>query len=191
MNLPQKIENKIKEEAIKFLEKGKPDWDIPHTLTAVYWMKELIKKEGGNEKILIPAMYIHDTGYPILKKGYNYEDLMISKKSHAERGGENAKNILSKFKIFTNSEIEEIVYLIKNHDIHNNLETKNRQLVFEADTLAQIDWEKVPPNFDKENFTIWLDKYFFGKRKAPERIKTETGKKFLKKLMAGVDKYLK
>jgi HD superfamily phosphodiesterase len=60
MKLDKETEGKLKAEALKYLEKGKPGWDIPHTLASVYWMKRLIEKEGGDERILVTAMYLHD-----------------------------------------------------------------------------------------------------------------------------------
>lgn len=186
MKLDSKIEEKIKKEAFNCFKKGKPDWDISHCLCSGKWMKLLIEKEGGNERILLPAIYLHDTGYPELKKGYNFEELMISKKNHAKQGAENSKKILSKLN-FTDEEIDKIYYLIANHDIHNNIKEHDRQLIYEADGLAQLDWKDCPPNFDKQNTLIWLEKLY------SEReiyMKTKTGIKALKKLKTEIKNYL-
>lgn len=187
MKLNRKLEEQIKFEAIKHLKDGKPDWDIPHTLASVKWMKKLIKEEGGNERILITAMYLHDIGYPKLKKGYDFDDLIKSKKNHAERGAEKAEKILRKLK-FTPSEIKEIINLILNHYKKEKTDTHDRLLIIEADGLAKIDWKNVAPNFDKKNCLKYLA--YFKKRTAP-KFKTKTGKKFLKKLLNEADNYLK
>ena len=62
MELYNELEQKLKSSALKYLERGRPKWDVPHTLACVFWMKELLKYEKGNPKILISTMYLHDIG---------------------------------------------------------------------------------------------------------------------------------
>jgi hypothetical protein len=188
MKLSKKIEEQIKVETLKLLAIGKPDWDIPHTLCAVSWMRKLIQAEGGNEKILIPVMYFHDTGYEELRKGYNYDDSIAAKPKHAEIGALNAKKFLPKLKYFAPKEIERIAYLISNHDKHNDITEPDRQLVFEADGLAQIDWYNCSPNFDKKNCQKFIDNYV--KKERIPYLKTEFGKTIFKKLLRDTEKYL-
>ncbi|MFH0979268.1 MAG: HD domain-containing protein [Candidatus Woesearchaeota archaeon] len=187
MNLDQKTEEKLKSEAIKYLKNGKPDWDIPHTIFSVDWMRKLMQEEGGNERILVTAMYLHDIGYPKLKRGYDFDDMIKSKKHHAELGAERSKRILKRLG-YSAEEMKEIVYLIGSHYNKDNIDTRNRQLVIEADGLAKIDWERVTPNFDKENCLRYLD-YFKG-RTVP-KFKTKTGKKLLKRVLKKAEDYWK
>lgn len=196
MNFSKELEEKVKSKAIEYLEKGKPNWDIPHTLRAVYWMKELIKKEGGNEKILVTTMYFHDIGYPNLQEGYNFNDLIKSKPNHSKLGAFEAKKVLGNFEEFSEEEIEKISKLIENHDnkeliLTLNPETDeyshNQILVRESDGLSKLDWYNVTPNFDKENTAKYLE--YFKERSVP-CFKTETGKKFLKEVMQRAEKYL-
>lgn len=187
MKLNAETENRIKAEAIKHLKKGKPDWDIPHTLDSVNWMRKLIEKEGGNERILVTAMYLHDIGYPKMKKGYNFNDLIRSKKLHAETGAEKAEKIVRKLG-YSEPEIKEIVVLVRSHYNKENIDTPNKQLVIEADGLAKIDWGNVKPNFDKKNCLMYLE--YFRCRTVP-KFKTKTGKKFLKQLLQKAEQYLK
>lgn len=197
MSLSQELESRIKAVAISYLEKGKPNWDIPHTLRAVYWMKELIKKEGGDEKILVTAMYLHDIGYPNLKKGYNFNDLIKSKPDHSKLGALEAKKVLEDFEEFSKEEINKISRLIENHDNkeliltlnpEENEYSHNQILVRESDGLSKLDWYNVTPNFDKENTTKYLE--YFRKRSVP-CFKTQTGKKFLKEVLQKAEEYLK
>jgi hypothetical protein len=184
MKLSKKLEEKVKKEVSKALEKGRPDWDLPHTLDSVRWMKKLVEKEGGNEKILVTAMYFHDIGYRSLSRGYSYEDIVKVKKErdHAKVGARMAGVILEKIGGYTDREIEKIMYLVKNHSRHDNLDSKERQLIFEADGLAQINWQKVPPNFDKKNCLQWMKKYLEIERPI-ERWRTITGRRFFKQLL--------
>ncbi len=185
MELDSDVEKRIKLEVMEFLKNGKPEWDIPHTLDSVSWMKKLIESEGGDERILVPTMYFHDTGYPVLNKGYDFDDLVESKKSHEEEGVKNVKAILPKLG-FSLEEIDKISFLVLHHDEVEDIDSKDRQLVFEADTLAKINWKVVVPNFDKENCLRYL-KYF--KEKRMPRFSTKTGKKVMEKLLLETNDY--
>lgn len=188
MKLDSCLEQKIKQEAIKFLEKGRSNWDIPHTLATVRWMKLLVADMEVDEKILVTTMYFHDTGYPILKKGYSYDDAIAAKKTHADLGAKNAKKVLEKLGDFSKEEVARVVYLIENHDKHDNITELDRQLVFEADGLGQIDCENVDPSFDKDNYLKLLEKYFNIERPA-ERWKTAIGKKYYQELLIKAYQY--
>lgn len=188
MKLDKNIEEKIKEKALELSKYGRGDWDQKHIITAVKWIKRLIEEEGGNEKVLIPAAYLHDSGYEEMRKGYTHKELMKAKPGHAEMGAENAKEFLPTLNYFTDKEIEEIAYLIANHDKHNNIKELHRQLLFEADGLAQISWDECPPNYSKESTLDFLKNYYAKRRKY---IKTEFTKNLTEKMMKKVDKYLK
>jgi HD superfamily phosphodiesterase len=187
MKLDPELEKKLKSKALEYLKKGKPNWDIPHTLAAVYWMRKLIEKEGGNERILVTTMYLHDIGYYGLfpKKGYKFEEVMASKPAHAKRGAEASEKILKQLK-YTPSEIKQITHLVRIHDELDKLSTRNEILVMEADCLAQIDTKRVKPNIDKENHLKFIE--HFEKDRIP-RFRTKTGKKFLKKLFKKTKNY--
>ena len=187
MKLDKETEEKIKSEAIKHLEKGKAGWDVPHTLSSVYYMRKLIENEGGDEKILVTAMYLHDIGYPEMDGGYGFDKVMGTKAQHAIIGAEEAEKILKKTGGFSEEEIKEIVYLVKKHDDLHDINSKNRQLVMEADSLAQIDWERCKPTFDKENTLKYFNEHFKPQRMS--RFKTETGKKHLKILLEKIKHY--
>ncbi|MFH1583328.1 MAG: hypothetical protein ABIB72_03360 [Candidatus Falkowbacteria bacterium] len=187
MKLDKKIEAKIKKEAIKLLSVGRTGFDVRHTLCAVKWMKKLIKLESGVEKILIPAIYFHDTGYEKLRRDYTHVECLAAKPDHARLGAENAKKFLPKLKYFSQKEINRIAYLVKNHDKHKNIKEHDRQLVFEADGFAQINWYDCKPSYDKINTEIFLALTFKDRMKF---IKSKSGKKILKQLLMKTKKYL-
>jgi hypothetical protein len=186
--LNKKTETELKTECIKLLEKGKVGWDVPHTLLAVKKMRQLIKKEGGNETILIPTIYLHDTGYPYIEKNNNFQKMMESKKDHAEIAEKNAKIILKELN-FSSAQIKTIGCLIKNHDkIDIITKTRNGQLVFEADSLAQIDLPSITPTFTKKETIKFLN--YFKKHRLP-KIKTKTGLTMIKTILKKAEKYIK
>lgn len=196
MNLSKELEEKIKTITMSYLEKCRPDWDIPHTLRAVHWIKELIKKEGGNEKILIIAMYLHDIGYTPLQVGYNFEDILESKKNHAEIGAIKSKKILKDLSEFSKTEINKICSLIAHHHLRNEKiiinwmtdeDSFNQLLVIEADGLAKIDWYHVTPNFNKEDIIKFLEDF---KNRTLPCFRTKTGKKFVAEILQKAEEYL-
>lgn len=188
MDLDARLEKKLKSKVMEYLKKGKPGWDVPHTLASVYWMRKLIEIEGGNERILITTMYLHDIGYySLLKKGYGFDKLMASKKAHMIRGAEESKKILKELG-YSPSEIKQVAHLVRVHDNLDKLSTRDEILVMEADGLAQVDTTRVTPNFDKKDYLRFLD--HFEKERA-SRFKTKTGKKFLNKLLRGAKRYFK
>jgi len=142
MKLEPDLEQKIARKAKTILEKCRPNWDWPHTLTAVYWMKQLISENGGNERILIPAIYFHDVGYfGLLKAGYSYRQLRKYKPLHMERGPEIVRQELADLD-FTKEEIDEIAHLVAVHDLIDRKKSSIEQMVFEADCLGMIDRER-------------------------------------------------
>jgi hypothetical protein len=180
MKLDKELERKIRMEVLRYLAKGKPGWDIPHTYNCVRWMRKLMEKEGGNEKILVTAMYLHDIGYPKLKLNYSFKAIMKSKIDHAERGARLARPILEKIGGFSKKEIGEIVELVKNHNKHDKADSFNKKMVMDADGIAMLDWEVVPPTLDKKGFMDFMSKYY-GKERSKDRWHTKTGKIYLKK----------
>jgi len=187
--LEENIEEKLKNKALLLTAQGRSGWDQRHTLRTVYWMRELIKTEGGDERVLVPAMYFHDTGYVPLRVGYNHKECLEAKPDHANAGALLAQEFLPTLDYFTDEEINEIVRLVKNHSTHNNIVDKNRQLVFEADSLGQMDWQVIEPTYDNENCLIFLDTTF--KDNNIPFFRTESGKKILNEILPEAYNFVK
>jgi len=49
MKLDKALEEKVKQRAKAILVECRPNWDWPHTLASVYWMRELIRENGADE----------------------------------------------------------------------------------------------------------------------------------------------
>ncbi|MEA1926339.1 MAG: hypothetical protein U9M90_03845 [Patescibacteria group bacterium] len=181
MELDYEVENKIKVKALEYMKKSRPGWNVPHLHAAVFYMKKLIDIEGGNSKILLPAIYLHDIGYAgLLSNGYTFNDNQKVKKEHMIIGANMSKEILNEINVFSESEVNQICMLISIHDDLEKIKGHDIQLVFEADSLAQIDVDKVKPNFDEENYLKFLAD--FKKRRVP-LFKTKAGRDFLKMIL--------
>jgi len=174
------LDSKIEEKLIEIVKKLSLDgYRFYHALAAVYWIRQLIKKGGGDEMILVPTMYLHDIGYKSTRgKENTHESYQAAKESHMIVGAQMAEEILKEMN-FKPDKIKEIVHLISVHDKLELLSSFNEQLVFEADSLSGIDREKVKSNFSKEEYEKYLKS--FEDNRMP-LFKTETGKEALKKL---------
>ena len=183
--MDEKLEEKLKSEVVKLLEKGRPNWDLLHTLASVYWMKKLIREEGGEEKILVSAMYLHDIGYSgLFTKKYDYDAVAEVQRRHQKVGALKAREILQTLP-YTSGEIARITHLVEVHDTLDSLSSKNEIMVMEADTLGQLDRERVASTFSKkdcERFIVYLES-----ERIP-RFQTTTGKRYLNQLVAAEKK---
>jgi len=152
-------------------------------------MRELIKKEGGNERILIPTIYLHDIGYPeaLKQKKNDFDSHQTVKLLHMEIGVKIAETVLKEL-AFDSEEIKEITHLISVHDKYKLLSTFNEKIVFEADSLSIIDKGRVKPDFSKEEYEKFLE--FYKKNQMP-LFKTKTGKEALRKLWPIAKNYFK
>lgn len=190
MNINQ--ENKIKKIVLEYLERGRPGWDVPHTLACVHWMKELLKNENGNSKILIPVMYFHDIGYIDLierNKNLDLKENMNLKEEHMRIGSIIARKILNEVGGFNDDEIDRICYLVSIHDNYEKIvdsKDDEAQLVYEADGLGQIDRERVKPTYSKSDTEIFLRDF---KNKRGVRFKTENGRRIYLTLLKKAEEY--
>ncbi|MCX6786178.1 MAG: hypothetical protein NTZ18_05045 [Candidatus Komeilibacteria bacterium] len=188
--LDQGLEQKVKNEALTYLKKGKPVWDVYHALKSVEYMKELLKHEGGNGRILITATYLLNIGYGLTniakEKEIGFVTVLKFKQQHAILGSQEAEKVLRKMGDFTEEEIKEITRLVLVHDEWWNTYTKdfvknfNDFMVTEADTLGMID-PAVPQNFSIEDQKKFLEESLLPFR-AP-LFKTLYGKVKLKELI--------
>jgi hypothetical protein len=153
-------------------------WDLLHTFSAVKWMKEIVRYEGGDEKVLLTVMYLHDIGYAgLISEGYTLSERIEAKKKHMDISADLARGILSKLD-YSQKEIDKIIALILTHDVLDGKKSLDESKVIEADSLAQIDPD-VGNNFGEEEFAKYVE--IFGRKRYP-RIVSRTGKIIFEKL---------
>ena len=151
-------------------------------------MRELIKNEGGDEKVLVTAIYLHDIGYgELIDKNYSLDDRLAVKEKHMEIGAARASNICEELG-YEKEEIKKISHLIEVHDNYDELKEKDEILVMEADSLALLNYERAPTNLSKEDYQDFLENFKNGRK---NYIKTATGKKWVKELLPQAEEYSK
>lgn len=117
--------------------------DVPHVQVSHQYSLILMKKEGGNEKIVEPAVILHDVGWSTLKpdqikaaygvrpQGKETERL---NRIHESEGAAIARSILKTLK-YEPHLINKIVFIIRRHDSGNRVESLEEGLVKDADKL--------------------------------------------------------
>jgi uncharacterized protein len=125
----------IWELAIPYLKQGSMKDFIVHTKHVVKSMELLIEKEGGEERILIPAAILHDVGFSKIDKG-----LQCSKDLKEKREAQRQHLVLAKDIIqeilgesgYNQNDIDRIIGIVEVHKFHDP-EDKEKQLLIDAD----------------------------------------------------------
>lgn len=166
------IENILSHTILPDLDKGRKDFDRPHTEAVVYWIKAILSKTSSSEsrnKILITAAYGHDWGYIGLFDDIDSAKLELvhqMKPKHMERGSKMISNLL-RDKLsgyFTEEEIAQVSHLVGIHDKLEELRTEEEMILMEADTLGSIDVDRVKPTYSKADTELMIEREIRGRR---------------------------
>lgn len=142
------------------LERGRPDFDRPHTEAVVYWMKVLVEGSGLDEKVMITAAYAHDWGYiDLFPEGSSYEAIQKMKSRHMEKGAEEIRGLLEGelSEGYSDAQIERVAHLVGVHDRLEQLKDEDEVMLAEADTLGALDVDRVKPTFSAGDNGKYLD----------------------------------
>jgi hypothetical protein len=159
------------EEADPYLEvRG----DRLHTRIAHRLSLDLMKKKGGDRKIVEPAMILHDVGWSRVDRneiatafGVRAEDKATAREMnriHEIEGAAIARQLLESFDYDEQLTLR-IVRIIERHDSSMRAESLEERLVKDADKL----WRYSEPGFWKEIERQAVDPRFFYQRLAKRR----------------------
>ncbi len=131
------IYQKIFERAEPFLRTRK---NLIHTQIALRYALRLLKKEKGNEGIVIPAVLLHDVGWKMIPPnlqltafGPNPSNPQLVR-VHEVEGAKIAEAILKEFH-YPSKKIEEISRIIRGHDSRKRPISQNDRIVKDSDKL--------------------------------------------------------
>lgn len=172
IELPKPIEETLQRTIFPDLEKGRKDFDLPHTQAVVFWMRTLLAQLADpalDPKILITAAYAHDWGYIGLFDGFDSNDPQVittRKAAHMERGAELITNLLqhSLSEFFSQEEIQAVAHLVRIHDLVEQVVTTAEVLIMEADTLGMLDVDRVTPTFTPEENARFIKEQIYNRR---------------------------
>jgi len=154
------------------LDRGRKDFDRPHTEAVVYWMKSLINqlnKQSLDNQVLITAAYAHDWGYTGLFDGSDSNkshEISKRKPLHMEKGAKLITDLIRSelLNYFSESQIIETANLVRVHDKVEMLKTEEEILLMEADTLGMLDVSRVKPTFSKQDNENFIKREIYNRR---------------------------
>jgi HD superfamily phosphodiesterase len=185
----------MKEVYAKIWELAKPHLDTRkndiHTELATQYAFRLLKGEGGDEEIVVPAIILHDVGWKSVPeelhlKAFGPKATMPEiNRVHEVEGVKIAKEILERVR-YDQDKIEEILEIIDGHDSRRKPISLNDMLVKEADKLwrysreaFRIDRKRYEQTFEQHMDRLHsnLDKWLLtnsGKQIAKEEIENRS-----------------
>jgi len=157
-------EHLLQQKIIPDLEKGRPNWDGPHTLAVVDFMKQIIENSPElklDKDVLVIAAYAHDWGYgktDIDRWSLNLDEIHKVKTAHMKIGATQLAELLRDpvFSFLTDVQKKRAVHLVAIHDQLDNIHDVDEHIIVEADTLGALDVTKVKPTFDEANSERYL-----------------------------------
>ncbi len=146
----------IKEKLIKELEEyfGSDLKRINHAKRVMDYADELLRLEGGDWHIVIPASILHDVGIKAAEEKHG------SSAGHfqEEEGPEIARIILLRLGFHVN-DIDEICQIIGHHHSPGKINTQNFKIIYDSDWLVNLK-DEVDLK-DKEKVRAIINKVFF------------------------------
>lgn len=159
-----KLESILKENILSDLERGRPNWDAPHTLAVVKHIKNIIKNNSEfdlDEAVLIIAAYAHDWGYVgMFDETIEMKDIGNAKKAHMELGARKLEKLLKDdyYNFLSKKQKSRAVHLVKVHDKLSRLNDIDELVLMEADTLAGMDVGAVEPTLSVSDLRRYISK---------------------------------
>jgi HD superfamily phosphodiesterase len=151
------IYQRIFEKAKPFLRTRK---NLIHTKIALRYASKLLKSEKGDERVVIPAIILHDVGWKAVPEhlhltafGPNPSNPKLVK-VHEIEGAKIAKAILEKLH-YLPADIKEIYQIIQGHDSRKRSISWNDRLVKDADKLTR---------YSRKGMTIDLNRFRIPRR---------------------------
>ncbi|MBR9702248.1 HD domain-containing protein [Candidatus Pacearchaeota archaeon] len=135
----KEIHKDIWDLALPYLEKGLRKDLVTHSKYVFKCMEILLKNEGGNKNILIPAAILHDVGWskvpPEIQINWrNSEDKIKGERLHLEYAQQIIREILGKTG-YHEDETNRIIDIVVAHKFQDPNEL-DKQLLIDADSVA-------------------------------------------------------
>ena len=153
----------------KMWELAKPYLDTrendSHTQVSLEFAQQLLKEEGGDEDIVIPAIILHDVGWKKVPeelhlKAFGPKSDPELTRIHEVEGAKIAREILEQLH-YDQNKIQEIFNIIEAHDTRTEAISLNDRLVKDADALDRVTSEAFRVNIARFRMTFdeWMDHF--------------------------------
>jgi HD superfamily phosphodiesterase len=129
-----------------------------HTQISLKFAQQLLKKEGGDEEIVIPAIILHDVGWKKVPEELHLKAFGPKADSkltriHEVEGEKIARGILEQLH-YDQSKTQEILKIIEAHDTRAEAISLNDRLVKDADGLYRVTREAFTVNIARFEATF-------------------------------------
>lgn len=192
----QEIEAYLQHIIFPELDRGRPDWDKPHTIAVVYYLKEIISHAADlslDSPVLLIAAYAHDWGYAglfVKRDVLTLKEILAVKELHMKIGVEKVSALLKDdfFSFLKTQQKIRVIRLVGVHDKLRQLKNTDELILMEADTLGALDTDYIKPFSDTDS----SDRYLHGveNKRLPLFI-TDYGKKKVEELIQKRERYYK
>ena len=147
------------------LERGRPKWDVPHTVLVVAALKRLLVADSApqlDRTVMLIAAYAHDWGYADLfagKESASLAEVREMKPLHMRLGSEKLAALLesSEFEWLDRHKAARAVHLVSVHDNLPILAAPDELLLMEADTLGALGASPENSTFDRGSNERYLE----------------------------------
>lgn len=168
--------------ALPYLKNGLRKNLISHTKEVIKTMDTLLKHEGGNKQLLIPAAILHDIGWSMVPKKIqlnwrNREDKIRGEELHIEYAKPIIKEILQELS-YPVEQVDKIISIVQAHKFQNPSELE-KQLLIDADKMS--DATRVQFYSDAKFYQATPEEVYNFRKK--NRFHTLTAKSFFEKEM--------
>ncbi len=139
---------------------------IKHASDVARYAERIVKEEGGNPAVVLPAAYLHDIGIKLAEKKYGSSEARYQE----SEGPPVAREILTRLRV-GEAVIEEVCDIIGHHHHPKDEETLNFKILYDADLIVNLDENKKERSVDHEKLALVIERSFFtsaGKRLAKE-----------------------
>ena len=106
---------------------------INHARKVLDYAEEILRQEGGNWQIVVPAAILHDVGIKLAEQKYGSNSGDLQEKE----GPDVARKILLKLG-FKKKEIEEICQIIRYHHSPGKINSLDFNVILDADALVNL-----------------------------------------------------
>jgi len=138
---------------------------IGHATKVARYAEQIVKEEGGDPAIVLPAGYLHDIGIKEAERKY----ASTAARYQEEEGPPIAREILASLGAREDL-IDEVCDIIGHHHHPRAEETLNFKILYDADLIVNLEENHKDEPIDAEKLAKIIAKSFF----------TETGKKLAK-----------
>lgn len=152
------LKNRVALETKRYLENDFKS--IDHATRVARFAEQIVRAEGGDPAVVLPAAYLHDIGKKEAEKKHQSREARYQELEGPTVAGEILSKIGARREI-----IDEVCDIIGHHHHPRNSETINFKCLYDGDLLVDLEDRKKKGSVDED-----------AARTIDERFLTETGK---------------